>query len=132
MQAISKKRASIKKPFTLYFNYSRKIESKKININILNNLKLKKIDENKFPVIKILDLLPSKTSLFETVLVAANDQLVNLFLDKKIKFNEISKNILKLMNRKEFLGYKKIKPKNIQDIHILSKYVRLKVKSLCV
>jgi len=83
-------------------------------------------------VIKILDLLPSKTSLFETVLVAANDQLVNLFLDKKIKFNEISKNILKLMNRKEFLGYKKIEPKNIQEIHILSKYVRLKNKSLCV
>ena len=77
-------------------------------------------------------MLPSKTSLFETVLVAANDQLVNLFLDKKIKFNEISKNILKLMNRKEFLRYKKIKPKNIQDIHTLSKYVRLKVKSLCV
>ena len=117
---------------TLYFNYSKKFESKKIDINILNNLKLKKIDRNIFPVIKILNLLPSKTSLFETVLVAANDQLVDLYLNKKITFNEISKNILKLMSKKEFLRYKKIKPKNIQDIHTLSKYVHLKVKSLCV
>ena len=40
----------------------------------------------KIPTIKILDLLPTKNSLFETVLVSANDTLVNLFLEKRIKF----------------------------------------------
>jgi 1-deoxy-D-xylulose-5-phosphate reductoisomerase len=117
---------------TLYLNYSKKIQSKDLDINILNNLKLKKIDRTKFPVIKILDLLPLKTSLFETVLVSANDELVNLFINKKINFHEISKNILKLLTMNEFLKYRKIKPKNIQDIHILSEYVRLKINSLCV
>ena len=117
---------------TLYLNHSKKIKSKNLDIDILNNLKLKKIDKNIFPVIKILESLPSKSSLFETVVVSANDQLVNLFINKKINFHEISKNILKIINMIEFQKYKKIKPKYIKDIHILSEYVRLKVNSLCV
>ena len=117
---------------TLYLSHSKKIDSKKIDIDILNNLKLKKIDKNIFPVVKILKSLPSKSSLFETVVVSANDQLVNLFINKKINFHEISKNILKIINMIEFQKYKKIKPKYIKDIHILSEYVRLKVNSLCV
>ena len=37
------------------------------------------IDSNKFPIIKILNSLPDKNSLFETIIVSANDALVNLF-----------------------------------------------------
>ena len=117
---------------TLYLNQYKEFKSKNLDIDILNDLKLSKIDRNLFPVINILDFLPMKTSLFETIIVAANDELVSLFLQKKINFNEISKNILKIINLNEFQKYKKKEPKNIQDIHILSKYVRLKVKSLCV
>ena len=62
-------------------------------------------------MIKILESLPSKSSLFETVVVSANDQLVNLFINKKINFHEISKNILKIINMIEFQKYKKIKTK---------------------
>jgi 1-deoxy-D-xylulose-5-phosphate reductoisomerase len=117
---------------TLYLNQYKKIISNKLDIDILNNLKLQKIDNKLFPVIDILNYLPSKSSLFETVLVTTNDELVNLFLKGKIRFYDISKNILKFINLKEFQKFKKKKPKNIQDIHILSNYVRLKVNSLCV
>jgi len=117
---------------TLYLNQYKKIISNKLDIDILNNLKLQKIDNKLFPVIDILNYLPSKSSLFETVLVTTNDQLVNLFLKGKIRFFDISKNISKIINLKEFQKFKKKKPKNIQDIHILSNYVRLKVNSLCV
>ena len=117
---------------TLYLNQYKKIISNKLDIDILNNLKLQKIDNKLFPVIDILNYLPSKSSLFETVLVTTNDQLVNLFLKGKIRFSDISKNISKIINLKEFQKFKKKKPKNIQDIHILSNYVRLKVNSLCV
>ena len=117
---------------TLYLNQYKKISSNNLDIVILNNLKLQKIDNKLFPVIDILDYLPSKSSLFETVLVATNDELVNLFLKGKIRFYDISKNILKFINLKEFQKFKKKKPKNIQDIHILINYVRLKVNSLCV
>ena len=117
---------------TLYLNQYKKITSNKLDIDILNNLKLQKIDNKLFPVIDILNYLPTKSSLFETVLVTTNDQLVNLFLKGKIRFSDISKNISKIINLKEFQKFKKKKPKNIQDIHILSNYVRLKVNSLCV
>ena len=117
---------------TLYLNRYKKFKSKELDIETLNNLKLQKIDKKLFPVINILKSLPSKTSLFETVLVATNDELVKLFLKGKINFYEIANYILRITNSKEFQKYKKKIPKNIQDIHNLSDYVRLKVNSLCV
>ena len=117
---------------TLYLNHHKEFKSKKLDIDILNNLKLSKINKNLFPVIDILGALPTKASLFETVIVATNDELVKLFLLEKINFYQISKNILKIINLKEFQKYKKKEPRNIQDIHILSEYVRLKVKSFCI
>ena len=117
---------------TLYLDQNKKFNNKKMNIAVLNNLELQIINEKLFPVINILNYLPSQSSLFETVLVAVNDELVNLFLKNKMRFNDISKNILKFINLKEFQKYKKKNPKNIQEIHILSDYVRLKVNSLCI
>jgi len=104
-------------------------ESKKIDVNKLNQLNLKKVDKKKFPLINILKILPKKNSLFETVLVSANDELVKLFLNKKIKFTNISKMLLKLIKDKNFNKYKRIQPRNINDIKKLNKYVRLKIKS---
>ena len=76
--------------------------------------------------------IPNDISLFETVLVSSNDELVSLFLKKKIKFNDISKKLIAFLNLKEFIKYKKIKPKNINEILDLNKYVRLKIRSLSV
>ena len=92
-------------------------------------LNLKKINDKKFPLVSILKLLPKRNSLFETILVAANDQLVNLFLNKKIQFTDISKILLKFIKNKNFNKYKRIQPKNIKEILQLNKYVRLKIGS---
>ena len=46
-------------------------------------------------MVKILKYLPKSSSLFETVIVSANDCLVELFLNKKIKFIDIQKSYLK-------------------------------------
>ena len=73
--------------------------------------------------------MPQNNSLFETVLVSANDELVNLFLNKKIKFTSISKMLLSVINDKNFNKYKRIQPRNINDIKHLNEYVRLKIKS---
>ena len=117
---------------TLYPNYEKHITPKKLNFELMNNLDFKNIDPKKFPVIKILDFLPKKDSLFETILVAANDELVNLFLQKKINFLDISTNLLKIVKIREFDQFKKIRPKNVGEINKLSKYVSLKVNSICV
>ena len=64
--------------------------------------------------------------------MSANDELVNLFLQKKIKFTQISEFLLKFIKLKEFNKYKHIKPKNIKDIIKLSNYVRFKIKNLSI
>ena len=101
--------------------------AKKLNIDVLNNLEFKKVDPNRYPMIKLLNFLPKKHSLFETVIVSANDALVNLFLDKKIKFIDIQKKLFKFIKLKEFSKYKKIFPNNAKDIINLNNYVRLKI-----
>jgi 1-deoxy-D-xylulose-5-phosphate reductoisomerase len=112
---------------TLFFNTDQKFLSKKLDLKVLNNLDFKKVDPKRYQMIKLLDYLPSKHSLYETVIVSANDVLVELFLNKKIKFLSIQEILFKIINLKEFLKYKKIFPKNIKDILNLNNYVRLKV-----
>ena len=117
---------------TLYQNSDKKLVSKKLNITKLNNLNFKNIDEKRFPIINILNYVSKKSSLYETVIVSANDLLVDLFLDGKIKFLDISKYLKKTVKLKEFNKYKRILPTNINQIIKLSKYVRLKIQSLSV
>ena len=93
---------------------------------------MNKVDKNKYPVIKILKLIPKKESLFETVLVSANDELVNLFLQKKISFDDISLRLNKIIKNKNFLKYRQKKVKNLTQIEKLNNFVRLKTKSLSV
>jgi len=117
---------------SLYPNYKKKIKSNKLNLSIMNNLDFKELDKIKFPVAKILNLLPNNDSLFETVIVSANDILVKKFLNKEIKFLDISKLMLKIINNKEFLKFKKITPKNIDQITYLNHYVSLKINAMRV
>ena len=112
---------------TLFSDYNKKLDSKKINLKVLNNLNLKKVNPRMFPMIKLLDFIPKKISLYETVIVAANDKFVELFLQKKIKFVDIQKKLFKLILSKEFLKFKHKYPKKSQDIIKLNDYVRLKI-----
>mgnify|MGYP003971256333 FL=1 len=112
---------------TLFLNSDRKLETNKVDIDILNNLNLNNVNSKRFPMIKLLDFLPDNHSLYETVIVAANDKLVELFLNNKIKFTDIQKNLFKIIKKNEFQKFKKISPKNITDITNLNDYVRLKI-----
>lgn len=117
---------------SLYPKFENKIISNKLDIKKLNTLDLQEINQKRFPVISIIKNLKDTDSLFETVIVVANDCLVNLFIQKKIKFTDISNNLLKILNKKEFIKYKHIKPKNIDEIIKLSNYVSLKINSMSV
>ena len=117
---------------SIYFNSNKKLKSKNINIEALNNLNLKKIDYIRFPITKILNNLSNEDSLFETVIVSANDKLVKLFLNNKIKFTDISNKLLKICSITEFNKFKSIKPKNIEEINNLSDYVSLKIDTMSV
>jgi 1-deoxy-D-xylulose-5-phosphate reductoisomerase len=117
---------------SIYNNNEKKIRSKKINIQVLNNLDIKKVDKIKFPVMKIIKKMNENDTLFETIIVSANDKLVNLFLNNKINFIDISKTLLKVCSLSEFSRFKLIKPKNIDEINNLADYVSLKIDSMGV
>lgn len=116
---------------TLYNNNNKIMNSKNINFKKLNNLNLSKPDLKKFKILNILDKFADKNSLYETVLVSANDELVSQFLKNNITYNEIYTLINKILNFKEFRLLKRKIPKNINEIANLNKYVRLKTFNLC-
>jgi 1-deoxy-D-xylulose-5-phosphate reductoisomerase len=117
---------------SIYGNNNKKIKSSKINLSILNNLNFIKVNSTRFPSIKILKMIPNKISLYETVMVSANDQLVSLFLDGKINFSDVARFLKKIMKMNIFMKYKKITPKNFNELINLSKFVRLKTNLLSV
>ena len=115
---------------SVYFERNKDIKSNPLDFKTLNNLNLQKVEKNKFPLVRLLDKLPKKSSLFETVLITINDYLVYKFLDKKINFHDLTKLIIKISNLKEFQKFKKIKPRNIKQIYNLRDYVHLKLNTL--
>ena len=117
---------------SIYHENIKYFRSKTLNLKILNNLNLKKVNYKKFPTVKIIDILPNNSSLYETIVITVNDFYVHKFLNNKINFSSLIKIILKTIQLKEFLKYKKIRPKNVKQIYSLRNYVRLKLDNLSV
>ena len=115
---------------SLYPKFEKKIKTNKLNRDILNNLDLADVDVEKFPAVNLINMLSEKDSLFETILVSANDALVDLFLNKKINFTDITSELLRISKLSEFKKYKSIQPRNIAQIEQLAEYVSLKIYSL--
>ena len=114
---------------TINSNHRVAFKTKSLDIYKLNHLELKNINYDIFPLVKILKNLPEQFSLFETVIITVNDFLVNQFLKKRIKYNQINSLLLKFIKNKEFNKYKKIKPKKFEDIIFVKNKVSLKIIS---
>ena len=109
--------------------FKNNLKNNTIDINKLNKLNFLKPNLKKFPSLNILKFLKEKNSLYETVIVSINDALVEMYLNKRIKFNDISKLLLKFLKNPDFTSFKKKKAKSIHDIINLNKFVRLKIKT---
>ena len=109
---------------SIFKNQTKDYKKNSINFSYLNNLDLKNPNRNKFKNLKILKSIPDNISLFETVLVSANDELVWLFLNNKIKYMEIHKYLIKILNMPKYKKYKKIKPRNVNDITKLNASIK--------
>jgi len=117
---------------SMYQSNFKKIHTKKINVNLLNNLNLMKVSLSRFPSVKLLNKINNNNSLFETVLISANDELVDLYINNKINFLEINEFLLKIIKNKKYSKLNTKKPKKISDIIKLSEEVRLKTRKLCI
>ena len=117
---------------SIYNSNFKTFKSKKININLLNNLNFSKVDPKQYPLINILKKIPKNETLFETILVSVNDELVKLFLKEKISFDDISIFLIRILNSKIFSKYRLKKVNNFREIQKLNEFVRLKTNTLSV
>jgi 1-deoxy-D-xylulose-5-phosphate reductoisomerase len=115
---------------SLYDGQKNSIKTEEVNIKKLNFLNFKNVDTIKFPSVKLIKKFKNKDSLLESIIVLANDELVNLFLLKKITFTDINLILQKLINMKDFKKYSQKKPGNIASLISLKKLVRSKINRI--
>ena len=98
----------------------------------LNKLQFTEPKEKDFPLLSIINYIPEKTSYFETILTTLNDELVKKYLEGKINYISLIKNLIYLIQCPFFKKYYKLKPKNIYDINnvteVTKKYLFLNLK----
>ena len=102
------------------------------NAKKFNSLSFQEVNGKQFPSIhlikKILKLGPSTP----TIINAANEVLVDMFLNNKIGFLDIVKVINKIIKDKEFKKYATSTPKSIKGIKKIDYWARLKTTAICV
>ena len=114
---------------SIYENYNPKsYETKNLDLNKINKLNLSKPNAKKFKALKVLKVIPKNDSLFETVLISANDELVNMFLNNEIIYKNILFYFNKIINFKIFKKYCKVKPVSINQIYNLRDLVKKTVR----
>jgi len=106
------------------------IKTDKLNIKKLNFLNFKHVDIKRFPSVSLIKKFNDNESLLETIIVLANDILVNLFLLKKIEFTDINSILQKLINMRDIKNYSRKKPGDISSLISLNKLVRLKINRI--
>ena len=103
-----------------------KIFKKNNRQEVFNKLTFSKVDKKNFPIIKIKDRANEYPST-SIILNAANEILVEYFLQKKLPFLSISKIILTIMNDRNYYKYAIRKPKNINQIKEIDLWVKKRI-----
>jgi 1-deoxy-D-xylulose-5-phosphate reductoisomerase len=115
---------------SLFDEQTNKIKTEQLNIKKLNFLNFQKVDTKKFPSIKLIKKLKNEESLLETIIVLANDELVKLFLLKKLNFTDINIFLQRLINMKDIINLSKKKPSNIESITFIKELIMKKINKL--
>jgi len=117
---------------TIYGKRNKLLNIKNVNIKNLNNMTFEKVDIKKFPAVKFVKKCLNLGFSTPIILNAANEKLVELFINKKIAFLDIVKTINKIFKDKEFKKYAKRKPESVKEIMIIDNWARLKIVNFCV
>ena len=117
---------------TIFESKTKISKIKNISSKKLSQLTFFEVDSKRYPAIKLIKKCLNGGSLAPTILNASNEELVSLFLNKKIKFTSIVKNLNKVLNNRDFGKYAKKTPKSINDIYVSDEWARLKTRSISV
>ena len=110
--------------------YNKKITKNIVSKNLknFNSLSFNRPMKKNFPLLEILDLIPEKTSYFETILITINDTLVDKYLKYEINYKSLQFNLLNLLKKPYFTKYYKLKPNDIYDIIKMTKFTKSYLK----
>ena len=111
-----------------FFSEKKKYYKNKSNIK---NLNFSSVDSKIFPVIKFknrLNELPSTP----IILNAANEILVDQFINKKIGFLAISKFIMRILNSKNYKKYAIKSPTSLKTINLVDEWAKQEIKKLII
>ena len=74
-----------------------------LNLDELTSLNFKKMDYTRYPLVKLAKQIGSYNGNFGAILIGANDEAVDLFLNDRIKFVEIETYILNTLKAARFV-----------------------------
>jgi len=117
---------------TLYGSKNNILNIRKIDAKILSKLSFKNVDVKQFPSIKLINKCLTLGVLTPTIVNAANEVLVSMFLNKKIGFLDIVCKINEIFKDKDFKKYATRNPASIKEIQMADNWSRLKTLSMCV
>jgi len=118
---------SMQIPIAYALEYPKRLKNniEKLNLFEVVDLKFEKPDLEKFKCLKLAYTAIEKGHSFQVVLNAANEVLVDAFLNKKIKYTDIPNGIEKVMNM-----YEKRELNTVDEILAFDKEVREKTRQM--
>ena len=97
--------------------------------NQIENLQFFDVDKKRFPVIKILKNL-NKYQSTPIIINAANEELVQEFLKRKISYNSIINYIFLVLRDKNYKKYAIQRPLNLSTIYKIDYWARKKIRTM--
>ena len=104
---------------------SKSKETKKTDKSIIKNLFFQPVDKKIFPIIKLKSLINQYPSS-PIIISAANEVLVEQFLQKKIPFLRINEIIMAILKDRNYKKYAIKRPKNIYQILNINDWAKKK------
>ncbi len=116
---------SMQIPIAYALNYPNRLSNniEKLDLFKVADLKFEKPDLDKFKCLKLAYIATEKGHCYQVILNAANEILVEAFLNRKIKYTDIPKGIEKMLN-----SYEKIELNTVEEILEFDKEVKTKTK----
>lgn len=114
-------------PIAYALNYPKRLENQinKLNLFDIRDLTFEKPDLNKFKCLRLAYEAIQKGHSFQVILNAANEVLVDAFLNRKIKYTDIPNGIEKVMNM-----YEKRELNSVDEILAFDEEVKKKTKEM--
>lgn len=114
-------------PIAYALNYPTRLKNQinKINLFDIRDLTFEKPDLNKFKCLRLAYEAIEKGHSFQVILNAANEVLVDAFLNRKIKYTDIPNGIEKVMNM-----YEKRELNSVEDILAFDEEVKEKTREM--